>query len=109
MGPGPVASPSPNPGKEAGSIAEVRQAVSILQKSFAGLDPGSPLGEAVLKAIQGLSKHAPAQQGAPGVGNAALANLVKQAMSSAPMASVQRSMAGAPAPAAPPSTPPPGV
>jgi len=108
VGPGPVAAPSPNPGKEASSIMEVRAAVSALQKAFGGLDPGSEAGQAVLEAIKKLSKIAPAQQGAPGAGLQALRGLVQQAQGSGPMAAVQRMMAQSAPPQQPSPTPPEG-
>ena len=91
-----MSQPSPNPGQEAASIAKVRQAIAILQDAFGGMDPSGELGQATLDAIKKLGTKAPPMQGAPGVGQEALRNLMMQARQSAPLQSLMRSQAGAP-------------
>lgn len=104
---GPVASPSPNAGKEAAAIGKVRQAVSQLQSVVPDLDISSPLGGAVLKAIEQLSKHAPAVQAQPGAGVQSLKDQLMKAMQGGPGGQLQRMMASGPQsqPAAPPVPP----
>ena len=98
-----MSGPSPNPGQEAASIAKVRQAIDILQQAFGGTNPTGELGKAILDSIKKLGGAAPPMQGAPGVGQEALRNLLMQARQSSPMQSVMRMAAsggGAGAPAA---------
>ena len=94
MGPrGPVSSPSPNAGKEAAALGVVRQAVTQLQKVVPDLDPTSPLGKAVLKAIGDLSKVSPAQDSNPQAAQQGLREQLMQMMQGGPAAMLQRSMA----------------
>lgn len=83
-------------------MAKVRQAVSMLQQSVADLDMASPLGEAVIKSIGQLSKHAPATQAQPQ--GQSLRDMLMKAQQSAPLAALQRMMGGSQQPATP--TPP---
>ena len=104
MGPqGAVASPSPNAGKEAAAIGKVRQAISMLQSVVPDLDIASPLGEAVIKTIGSLSKHAPATQSQPGAGQQGLKDMLQKAMQGGPAAALQRSMMGGQQPPQPPA------
>jgi hypothetical protein len=99
-----MSGPSPNPGQEAASIAQVRQAIDLLQKAFSGTDPTGELGKSILESIKKLGAVAPAMQGAPGVGKEALLQALMQARQSAPMQALMRSMAsggGAGGPGAP--------
>lgn len=87
-------------------MAEVAQAVKVLQGAFGKLDPTSEAGHAVLKAIESLSKVAPVTKAAPGVGPEALRNLVAQAQQQAPLQALLRQQAaggGASGGAAPPA------
>ena len=104
---GGISAPSPNPGKEAAAIAKVRQVVSQLQAIVPDVDIASPLGEAVLKAIQNLSKHAPVSQAQPGGGMQSLKDQLMKAMQGGPMAALQRAQAGAAPPPGAMAPPPP--
>ena len=98
-------------------MALVRQAIQILGQAANKADPSSDLGQALLKSIQTLAKHAPAgQASAPGsVEPQALRNIASSARQQAPMQALMRSMgggAGGPgggAPQASPPTAPPGA
>lgn len=94
MGPrGPVSSPSPNAGKEAAALGVVRQAVTQLQKIVPDLDPGSPLGKAVLKAIGDLTKVSPAADSNPQAAQQQMRQQMMEMMQGAPAAMLQRAMA----------------
>lgn len=90
---GSAAQPSPNAGKEAAALGKVRQAVTMLQQCVPDVDPASPLGKAVIKAIGDLSKIAPAGESQPGAGMSQLRQQLMQAMQQGPAAALQRSMA----------------
>ena len=75
-------------------MAEVAQAVKILQQAFSKVDPGGDAGHAILKAIEQLSKVAPVTKAAPGVGQEALRNLAMQAKQQAPLEMLLRQQAG---------------
>lgn len=55
--PGPLASPTPNTGAHAQGALMAAQMLEIGKKAAALLDPTSPLGQAVLKALQSIGKH----------------------------------------------------
>lgn len=94
MGPmGPMAQPSPNAGKEAAALGKVRQAVTTLQQCVPDIDPSSPLGKAVIKAIGDLSKIAPANDSNPQAAQQGLKEQLMQMMQQSPAAMLQRSMA----------------
>ena len=94
MGPrGPVAQPSPNAGKEAAALGKVRQAVTQLQQVVPDIDPTTPLGKAVIKAIGDLSKVAPAADSNPQAGMQGLREQLMQMMQQGPASMLQRSMA----------------
>ncbi len=88
-----MAAPSPNAGKEAAALGVVRQAVTQLQKIVPDIDPGTPLGKAVIKAIGDLTKVAPAGESNPMAGQQNLREQLMQAMQGGPAAALQRSMA----------------
>lgn len=102
MGPqGPVAQPSPNAGKQAAALGKVRQAVTMLQQVVPDVDPASPMGKAVIKAIGDLSKIAPANEANPQAGVQGLREQLMQAMQGGPAAALQRSMASVAQPPGP--------
>lgn len=74
-------------------MAEVAQAVKILQGAFGKVDPGGEAGHAILKSIEQLSKLAPVTKAAPGVGQEALRNLAMQARQQAPLEMLLRQQA----------------
>jgi len=90
---GPASAPSGNPGLEADALAKVRGAASILEQALPNLPFGSDSHKAVLSAIQGLSKVAPASQMPPGVQNSMLQGLQKDVQQNAMLQQLQRFMA----------------
>ena len=119
-GPQPSA---PGPGDQASSMTMLMQAIGMMQNALPGLQPGTPVQQDALKAIQRLSRHVP--QGAPGVGQQKthledlLKNLVKNALLQKLMGQQQQKqpgggsgqpggLPGAMAQAPAPSTPLPG-
>ncbi|HEY2530269.1 MAG TPA: hypothetical protein VGJ20_20425 [Xanthobacteraceae bacterium] len=80
-GPQPSA---PGPGDQANSMTMLMQAIGLMQQALPGLQPGTPIQQDALKAVQRLSKHVP--QGAPGAGvqrtqlEDLLRNIVKNAL-----------------------------
>lgn len=110
-------SPQGNPGANAAAIAQVREAVRILQMALPNLPMGDPLHKEVTRAIGGLAKHAPAAEAAPGVQNSALLDLQRNAQQQQPLMALMRmaqmhaqqgqpgapAPGGAPAAAAPPA------
>ena len=98
------------------------QAIGMIQNALPGLQPGTPIQQDALKAVQRLSRHVP--QGAPGAGQQKthledlLRNLVKNALLQRIMGQQQQKqpggggqpggLPGAAAQAPMPSTPLPG-
>jgi hypothetical protein len=91
-------------------MALVRQAIEILGQAAVKTDPSNALGQALLKSIQNLAKHAPAGQAqAPGtVEPQALRNIAAQAKQQAPLQALMRNLGGGGQGGAPPSMPPGG-
>ena len=54
----PLASPTPNIGAHAQGMLLIAQGLESWKKAVAMLDPTSPLGQAVLKALKDVGKHA---------------------------------------------------
>ena len=89
-------------------MALVQQAIEVLKQAAAKADPSGDLGQAVIKSLGALAKHAPAHQAAPDVGNTALNNIAETNRRNAMLQAVQRQQAqgggaaggGAPPPAA---------
>lgn len=75
---------APGPGDQANSMTMLMQAIGLMQQALPGLQPGTPIQQDALKAVQRLSKHVP--QGAPGAGvqrtqlEDLLRNIVKNAL-----------------------------
>lgn len=114
---------APGPGDQASSMTMLMQAIGLMQSALAGLQPGTPIQQDALRAVQRLSRHVP--QGAPAAGvqrtqlEDLLRNIVKNVLLQRIMG--QRNQQGAPGgggaspipgamPQAPmPSTPLPGA
>lgn len=122
QGPRPSA---PGPGDAAHSMTYLMQAVGLMQQALPGLQPGTPVQQDLLRAVQRLSRHVP--QGAPAVGvqktqlEDLLRNLVKNVLLSKIMGQKRQQPGGPDQPAGPspipgaptqapmPSTPLPGA
>lgn len=104
---GPASAPTGNPGEVAASMAKVREAVRILEQALPGLAVGTKPYEAVIKAIQSISKEVPASEAIPGIQNSTLMGLQRSAREGAQNQALMRMMGGqgqpgqAPPPAAP--------
>lgn len=99
----------------AASMAKVREAVRILEKALPGLQPGTKPYEAVVKAIQGVSKEIPATEEMPGIQSSTLMAMQRDAKEGAGMQALMRMMGqqgggggGAPGAGGPPMMPPGG-
>lgn len=103
---GPQAS-APGPGDQASSMTMLMQAIGMMQQALPGLQPGTPIQQDALKAIQRLSRHVP--QGAPGAGvqrthlEDLLRNVVKNALLQRIMGQQQQQGGGGPGQPAGPS------
>jgi len=95
MGASPMGPPTGNPGQQANALAQVREAVKILEKALPELATGSEPYKAVLNAISSVSKHVSPSGEVPGVQQTALRDLQQGAQSSGMMQSLMRSLAGA--------------
>src|ERR1700753_3838803 len=96
VGGAPIAAPSHSPGSEAAALAEVAQAVKVLQDAFGKLDPMGDPAKKVLDAIKKLSDVAPITKAAPGIGPEAMRNLASQAQKQAPLEMLLRQQAAQP-------------
>lgn len=103
VGGAPIAAPSHSQGSEAAALAEVAQAVKILQDAFGKMDPMGDNAKKVLKSIEKLSDVAPVTKAAPGIGPEAMRNLASQAQKQAPLEMLLRQQAAQPGGAAPPA------
>ena len=89
----------------------VRNAVDLLTKALAELGPETEPGQAVMKAVQSLSKHVPQGATTPGAQHAGMESFMMQQRQMAPLLATLAAMkgggagnagAGAPAPQPPP-------
>lgn len=103
----PIAPATGNPGMAAAAMAQVREAVSILEKALPELPTGSDTHKAVLEALTKLVKHFPASAASPAIQKTTLAGLVQRAQQDQMMNAVRASMAAKGAgPGGPPGAPP---
>lgn len=84
-------------------MAEVAQAVKILQDAFGKMDPMGDAAKKVIKAIEKLSDMAQVTKAAPGIGPEAMRNLAQQALKQAPLEMLLRQQAAQPGGAAQPA------
>src|SRR5262245_10294650 len=97
MGAGPLSVPSGNPGAAANGLAQVREAVKILQEALGSLPAGSDPWKAVVSSISSLGKHVAPSDEIPGHEQTVLQNLARNAGKNQALMNVQRSL-GAPNP-----------
>jgi hypothetical protein len=113
MGASPVGVPSGSPGKSANALAQVREAIKILERALPELPMGSDPYKAVLDAVTKITKHVSPSDEIPGVQKTALRGLAQDAQKSSMMQSLMRSMGGEggapPPPGGAAAPPPPGA
>jgi hypothetical protein len=99
MGASPLGVPSANPGSQAASISQMREAIKILEKALPGLQLGSEPHTATLNAIKALARHASPSSEIPGVQQTELRNLQASAGKDAALQQLMRSMGSTGGPA----------
>ncbi len=104
----PLAPATANLGAAAAAAAQVREAISLLEKNLPNLQTGGNQHKAVLDALTKLTKEFPASAAVQGVQQTALLGLAEQAKKDAMLRQVTSQMPGhgAPPPAAPPQPQP---
>lgn len=115
--PGPASPPTGNPGEMAQAVAQLREAVRIIEKALPRLQVGSEPHKEAVKAISGLSKAVPATEEMPGIQNSTLMGMQRSAKEGAQMQALMRMMGaqggggggGAPGAGGPPGMMPPGA
>lgn len=112
FGSSPMQMPTPNRGSQAAALAKVSSAVKLLETALPELGATTEPGQAVMKAIQSLAKHAPSGSIDKGVEATSLQTLMMANKQDNPMLNLLRSMgqqlqpgAAPAAPAAPPPSP----
>ena len=88
----PAAKATGNPGETASALAQVREAVNLLQACLSKLPIGSEPHKAVMDSITKLSKVVPSGDTQPGIQNTALQALQNQRQEQAPMQQMLASM-----------------
>jgi hypothetical protein len=101
---GPASAPTGNPGQIAQAQAQVREAMRIMEKALAGLQPGTKPYEAVVSSLDKLGKAIPATEEIPGVQTSTLTAMLRNAKEGAMQNALQRMGGGGGG--APPPTPP---
>lgn len=106
---GPASVSSGNPGLAAKSLAQVGEAIRILEMALPNVPPGTPVHKDVLDCISKLAKHVPAGSQVFGVQMTELADLQRSAQQNAMLQAVMRQSAGGGADGATHGTPQPGA
>lgn len=88
---GPASVHSGNPGLAAKALAQVGEAIRILEMALPNVPPGTPVHKDVLDVVSKLAKHVPAGDQTHGVQMTALADLQRNAQQSQMLQSVMRS------------------
>jgi hypothetical protein len=88
----PAAKATGNPGETAAALAQVREAVNLLQAVIQKLPIGTEPHKAVMESITKLSKVVPSGDMQPGIQNTALQSLQTQRQQSAPLMQILASM-----------------
>lgn len=88
----PASNSSGNPGAIANAIAQVGQAVKLLQGILPMLPIGTEPHKNVLKMIELGSKTSPAANQVPGIQKTAVNNMQQQVQQGSPMAGVMQAM-----------------
>lgn len=95
MGASGISVPSGSPGAQADAMAQVREAIKILEQALPKLQTGTDPYKSVLSAIQSISKHVSPSAEVPGVQQTALRDLQQSAGKNAALEQVMRSLGGA--------------
>lgn len=103
--PSPTSPPTGNPGQVAVASAKIREAIAILEKALPELPTGGPQHEACVESLRKLSKAFPATDHMPGIQNATLMGLQREAREGGVMQSLMKQMGS---PTGGPPQPPPG-
>lgn len=90
----PASAPTGNPGEMATAMAQVRQAIQILEQALPKLETGGEQHKATLDALQKLSKAYPATNSVPGIENTTLMGLMRNARQGAVMRQLAQSGGG---------------
>lgn len=93
FGNSPASTVSGNPGLAANALAQVREAVNILQMALPHLPQGSEPWKEVYGAIGKLGKIAPEGAGSPGIQQTTGQDIMAQQKQQAPLIALMRSMA----------------
>jgi hypothetical protein len=93
---GPASVASSNPGLAAKSLAQIGQAIQILEMALPNVPAGAPVHKDVLDAIQKLAKHVPAGSQVHGVQMTELADMQRSAQQNAMLQAVMRQTATQP-------------
>ncbi len=88
----PASKATGNPGETASALAQVREAVNLLQVCLPKLPIGSEPHKAVMDAVTKLSKIVPSGDMQPGVQNTALQSLQNQRQQQAPLQQAMAAM-----------------
>lgn len=92
MGSSPMSAPTGNPGTNANALAQVREAIKLMEAVLPNLPTGSEPYKAILDSIQKLSKHITPSDENPGIQKTALRGIAQQAEQSQQMQALMRSM-----------------
>lgn len=95
IGSAPMSVPSGSPGANAGGLAEVREAIKLLQTALPKLPVGSEPHKSLLDSIKSLSKVVPPSAEVPGVQQTALRDLAQNAGKNQMLQQVMSSLGGA--------------
>jgi hypothetical protein len=115
MGSAPISAPSGNPGQVASGLAQLREAIKIMEKALPALQPGSEPYKAVLNSMNSLTKYIPPTAEVAGMAKNVASGLLNDAQKGGAMSMVQGALAPAGASAggggggAPPMPPTPAM
>ena len=91
----PMTGPSPSPGAKAEALAQVRQALKILEGCIPKLGADSEEGGQLVKIVGQLGKMSPANESLQGMESTALRDLQARAKQQAPLLALQSQGGGA--------------
>jgi hypothetical protein len=95
MGAAPAGVPGGTPGLAANALAQVREAMKLLEGALPNLPQGTKPYTEVLSTLQKFGKLIPPSNEIPGIQNSALRGIVQNAQQQAPMQALMRSLGGA--------------
>ena len=92
LGSAPISTPTGSPGAQASAMAQLREAINILNQTISSLPPGYEIHSAVMAAITNLNKKSPPTAEVPGVQQTALRDLQQNAQKNAMLQQVMSSL-----------------